>query len=130
MSARDRIAAVKNSPVIRARDVIVMIAFTLIVAAIALVIALSGRKGETVFVTKDGETTSYPLGENRTIDFGSLKVVIEDGSVFVTDATCPDRLCEKTGRISGSGRSIVCLPAGIVVRIGESEFDAVTGGAA
>lgn len=130
MSARDRIAAVKNSPVIRARDVIVMIAFTLIVAAIALVIALSGRKGETVFVTKDGETTSYPLGENRTIDFGSLKVVIEDGSVFVTDATCPDRLCEKTGRISESGRSIVCLPAGIVVRIGESEFDAVTGGAA
>lgn len=130
MSARDRIAAVKNSPVIRARDVIVMIAFTLIVAAIALVIALSGRKGETVFVTKDGETTSYPLGENRMIDFGSLKVVIEDGSVFVTDATCPDRLCEKTGRISGSGRSIVCLPAGIVVRIGESEFDAVTGGAA
>lgn len=130
MSARDRIAAVKNSPVIRARDVIVMIAFTLIVAAIALVIALSGRKGETVFVTKDGETTSYPLGENRTIDFGSLKVVIEDGSVFVTDATCPDRLCEKTGRISESGRSIVCLPAGIVVRIGEREFDAVTGGAA
>lgn len=130
MSARDRIAAVKNSPIIRARDVIVMIAFTLIVAAIALVIALSGRKGETVFVTKDGETTSYPLGENRTIDFGSLKVVIEDGSVFVTDATCPDRLCEKTGRISESGRSIVCLPAGIVVRIGESEFDAVTGGAA
>lgn len=130
MSARDRIAAVKNSPVIRARDVIVMIAFTLIVAAIALVIALGGRKGETVFVTKDGETTSYPLGENRMIDFGSLKVVIEDGSVFVTDATCPDRLCEKTGRISGSGRSIVCLPAGIVVRIGESEFDAVTGGAA
>ena len=91
MSARDRIAAVKNSPVIRARDVIVMISFTLIVAAIALVIALSGRKGETVFVTKDGETTSYSLGENRTIDFGSLKVVIEDGSVFVTDATCPDK---------------------------------------
>lgn len=130
MSARDRIAAVKNSPIIRVRDVIVMIAFTLIVAAIALVIALSGRKGETVFVTKDGETAAYPLGENRTIDFGSLKVVIEDGSVFVTDATCPDKLCEKTGRISESGRSIVCLPAGIVVRIGESEFDAVTGGAA
>lgn len=130
MSARDRIAAVKNSPIIRARDVIVMIAFTLIVAVIALVIALGGRNGETVFVTKDGETAAYQLGENRTIDFGSLKVVIEDGSVFVTDATCPDRLCEKTGRISESGRSIVCLPAGIVVRIGESEFDAVTGGAA
>lgn len=130
MSARDRIAAVKNSPIIRVRDVIVMIAFTLIVAAIALVIALGGRKGETVFVTKDGETAAYPLGENRTIDFGSLKVVIEDGSVFVTGSTCPDKLCEKTGRISESGRSIVCLPAGIVVRIGDSEFDAVTGGAA
>ena len=131
MNARGRIEAVKKSPIIRVRDVIVMIAFTAAIAAGALVIAFGGKTGETVLVTKDGETTSYPLGVNRTIDFGSLKVVIENGSAFVTDATCHDKVCEKSGKISKSGQSITCLPAGIVVRIGgKSEFDAVTGGAA
>lgn len=131
MSARDRITAIKNSPVIRVRDVIVMIAVTLIAAAIAITIALTAKKGETVLVTVSGETTSYPLDENKTIDLGALEVVIENGCVYVKNSTCPDGLCEKTGKISESGRSIVCLPAGIVVRIaGEGEFDAVTGGAA
>lgn len=130
MNARGRIEAVKKSPVIRIRDFIVMIAFTAVTVACALAVAFGGKTGETVLVTRDGETTSYPLGVNRTVDFGSLKVVIEDGSAFVTDATCPDKVCEKSGRISKSGQSITCLPAGIVVRIGgKSEFDATTGGA-
>ena len=73
MNARGRIEAVKRSPVIRIRDFIVMIAFTAVAVACALAVAFGGKTGETVLVTRDGETTSYPLGVNRTVDFAESR---------------------------------------------------------
>ena len=35
----------------------------------------------------------------------------------MTDADCPDKLCVKTGRISKTGETIVCLPHRVVVEI-------------
>jgi hypothetical protein len=33
------------------------------------------------------------------------------------DADCPDKLCEKQGKISKNGQSIICLPNKIVIKI-------------
>ncbi|MFR4337598.1 MAG: NusG domain II-containing protein [Lachnospira pectinoschiza] len=35
----------------------------------------------------------------------------------MTDADCPDKLCVKTGMISKTGETIVCLPHRVVVEI-------------
>ena len=58
---------------------------------------------------------------------GSNTVVIENGTVYMKDADCPDKLCEKTGKISKNGETIVCLPHRVVVEIqgGEGNVDSL-----
>ena len=73
---------------------------------------------ETLPLSKGG---TYPIG-------GHLTVRVENGSVRITDADCPDRYCVRMGSIDSPGQMLVCLPNQIVVRIvgtGETEVDAV-----
>ena len=59
-----------------------------------------------------------------------LTVVIENNSVYIKDACCPDRLCEHTGEIHSANQSIVCLPAKVSVTLESgsgSELDVVVG---
>ena len=59
-----------------------------------------------------------------------LTVVIENDSVYIKDACCPDRLCEHTGQIHSANQSIVCLPAKVSVTLESgsgSELDVVVG---
>lgn len=44
-------------------------------------------------------------------------LVIEEGSVRLEDANCPDRLCVRQGAISRRGESIICLPHRLVITI-------------
>lgn len=53
-------------------------------------------------------------------------VTVKNGTVCVSDADCPDKVCVSTGAISGGAIPIVCLPHRLeVVVVGvSSEFDA------
>ena len=80
--------------------------FVLIAALVAVAflpwIFLRGKPAKSVAVVLDGKTVqTMPLDTDAefVID-GVGKVVVRDGKVFVTDMTCPDRLCEKMGKIS------------------------------
>lgn len=58
-----------------------------------------------------------------------IHVIVADGKVWVDDATCPDKVCVRTGKIDKSGQSIVCLPYKTVIYLegaAESEIDAVS----
>lgn len=61
----------------------------------------------------------------------TLRVVAEEGDVWVESADCPTQDCVRTGHISRSGQSIVCLPARVIVRLeggtADSAVDAVIG---
>ena len=50
-----------------------------------------------------------------------VHVVTENDNIWVEDASCPDKVCVKTGVISKTGQSIVCLPNKTVVYIEGSE---------
>ncbi len=94
----------------------------IIMAVIFLVLWLIPKpQGGRVIISVNGEVYSeVPLDKNSVIpietEFGKNTVVIEQGAVFVTDADCPDGLCEKD-RISKSGESIVCLPNRLSVTV-------------
>ena len=94
----------------------------IIIAVIFLMLWLIPKpQGGTVIVSLNGEVyKEVSLNENSVIpietEFGKNTVVIEKGEVFVTDADCPDGLCEKD-RISKSGESIVCLPNRLSVTV-------------
>lgn len=53
-------------------------------------------------------------------------VIVKDGEVFIGESDCPGTDCVHSGAIREAGRSIVCLPNRVEIRIeGTSEVDFV-----
>ena len=87
---------------------------------------LYSKAGDTVEITVDGTLlktlpldtdTSYTI---QTKD-GINELEIRDGSVNITEADCPDKLCVHQKAISKQGETLVCLPHKTVVSIRSSK---------
>ncbi len=104
-----------------------------VILAIAAAVDICTRLapgGETVTVRVDGEIYArYPLNEERVINInGTNTLVIADGSAYMSQASCPDKLCMHQGQISSASKSIACLPNKVVVTVdanNKEEVDAV-----
>ena len=113
-----------------------------ILAVILIVLAVTKTGGNTVTVSVDGQVKeSFPLSQDReyVIDGyngGTNTLVIENGSAYVKDSSCPDHLCEKMGKINLVGQSVICLPNRVTVEItghaddteNIDEYDTIVGG--
>lgn len=105
------------------KDFILIILLLAIAAAgMFAVKALQSGEGARVVIRVDGrEYGSYPLSEDRTVpidnDFGHNLVVIENGSVQVEEADCPDLICVKHAPVSRDHETIICLPHKLVVEV-------------
>lgn len=58
-----------------------------------------------------------------------IDIVADENGAYVKDVICPDKICQKTGRVNKVGQSIVCLPNKVVVYIegkSENEVDDVS----
>ena len=42
---------------------------------------------------------------------------VENGKIYVSEASCPDKVCIRTGKISSSAVPIACLPNKLVIEI-------------
>lgn len=107
--------------------------FDWILIAAVLTLALLVWGGWTLFHTSDGdlyavaeldgtEVARLPLSKDTeyTVDCGEgeyNRIVVADGYVFVSEASCPDKICAHTGKVNEPGDSIVCLPHRLVVRV-------------
>lgn len=88
----------------------------------------NSEEADVVAIYKEGEKIQeLPLDKNREIIVSNIytnRIVIEEGKVSITESDCPGEDCAHSGWISGSGRSIVCLPNRVEIRIeGETEVD-------
>lgn len=84
------------------------------------------REPVAVVTVNGGEYGRYPLDQDREerieLPDGSYNImVIEDGTVDVSDASCPDRICVNHKKISKRNESIICLPNQVVVQIENGE---------
>jgi len=70
----------------------------------------------------------YSLDSDVELEVNGVKIVIESGSVFVSDSDCDDKICVNTGRISHAGQSVICLPKKVSVRIVNVEDDIIVAG--
>ena len=93
-------------------------------AGTAAVISQNGRELYTIDLTQVEEPYELSIP-------GECPVVIhvEQGAVWFAESACPDQICVRTGKLSQSGQSAVCLPAKVSVQISGSqqEYDAYTG---
>lgn len=81
-------------------------------------------KGELLHkLPLDRDTEIMVEGEYRNT------VTVADGKIAVTASDCPGEDCVGFGWSSTTGRSIVCLPNGLEIRIvsGQSDVDFVVG---
>ena len=116
---------------------LVIIGLLLAAGIIGLFFVQSQQKaGAQVVIDWQGETVeTLPLTENRTLryerDDGQYNiVVIENGAVRVSEASCPDQVCVRHKPTDQTADPIVCLPNDLVVKVmtaGEqSQLDGVS----
>lgn len=119
-------------------DFVIVVLVLALAAAVALPFLTGGSKALYAEIYQDEKLVkrvllTEGLHETVTID-GSVQNVIEiDGrTIRFSESTCPDQVCVRTGTLTRSGQTAVCLPNRVIVRLrgGEPEVDAVVGGMA
>ncbi len=76
-------------------------------------IQINGEEINTIEFSKDIIGETYVL----ETEFGRNVLQFGDGEVKIIEASCPDQLCVKQGKIGQVGQLIVCLPNRLVVEI-------------
>lgn len=87
-------------------------------------------EGDSVKIEVSGRIYGvYPLSANRILDvegpLGKTVIEIRDRKVRVVSSACPNKLCVHQGFIRRG--SIICLPNRVIITIGASEVDGITG---
>ena len=105
-------------------DCILILIVVLLAGGFWFVQYINSMQAEAVLrIYQNGELRGeYDLSQPKTLpvkeeDYGYNLVMIEDGTVRITDADCPDQLCMKQRSISKNGESIICLPHKLVVSL-------------
>lgn len=84
------------------------------------------EEGNLVVVYREGEKIQeLSLEQNTEIIIENSytnKLVVKDKKVAIIESDCPGMDCVHSGWISGKGRSLVCLPNRVEIRI-EGEVD-------
>lgn len=95
-------------------------------AVIWLALANTSQRGVTAVVERDGRVLlTRDLGrlegpESVEIEGANgvtLTVELSKEGARVAEADCPDKTCQRTGRLTRAGESAVCLPGRIVLRL-------------
>lgn len=79
--------------------------------AVFVEISIDGIPVETLDLKNDQEYTIKNDGGGTNI------LIIKNGEAWVTEASCPDKICIHQGKISRDGEMIVCLPNRMIVKI-------------
>ncbi len=110
-------------------NILIIVAIVLVIVAVWFISSSlnSYEENDQIVLIHDGDgaTTELPLDVNdvRTITTskGTNVVVVEDGTVRVDQADCPNQDCVDQGEISEVGRQIICLPHELWVEIVNSD---------
>ena len=114
-------------------DIFAIVLVTVLALAVGLLFLPQSAEGASVELYHNGvlvKTIPLSAQEEYTL-VGDYTNVIEvsGGQVSITASDCPGRDCVHSGAISIPGRSLVCLPNGVEVRIvgKSSDVDFVVG---
>lgn len=84
------------------------------------VISVDGEELERVDLSKVRKEYDLEI----STEYGNNTVHIEPGAISVTAADCPDHVCMRQGKLTGSGIPIICMPHRLVIEIMGGDLDA------
>lgn len=85
--------------------------YTRRVPAAAAQVSVGGKVVEVLDLSKDAETTV------TSANGGTNHLIVKNGEIWCSEASCPDKLCVRQGRKRLSSDTIVCLPNHMIVTI-------------
>lgn len=106
-------------------DLILGVSVIAVCVVLFLARAFFREEGASVVVEVEGEAFgTYALDQDQEIDIGDGNhIQIENGTVRMTYANCPDHLCVNQGKIKADGEMIVCLPNRVVVQVSDENAE-------
>lgn len=117
---------VKQAPLLRKWDILIFVVFVAVSVCFFLFIFQPQGEFAEIFV-KGNLVYRSSLTQSFQGEFEGVHVIIENNSIRVSEANCPDRLCVKTGAVSKAGSRIICAPNAVVIKITGGDRDAVIG---
>ena len=105
------------------------IGIVVILAAAVMLCFLPGRNSSAEYAEIYLNGTLYktvPLNQDTTFwvtDQYSNQITVKNGAIAFTDADCPGQDCVHSGSIHDTGRSLVCLPNRVEIRVVSAEAD-------
>lgn len=101
--------------------ILVLVAGLALLTGICFWNFVGSEEGTLAVIYKDGkEEASLPLYEDAEISVTNHytnKIIVKDGRVSIQASDCPGADCVHSGWIKETGRSIVCLPNRVEIRI-------------
>lgn len=105
-------------------DLLLILILLLVSAALALGYHTTRRTPALrAEVTIDGELVQVlDLTKNQEVTIqgahnGTNHLIVQDGEIWCSQASCPDKVCVHQGKQSRDGEIIVCLPNLMIVQI-------------
>ncbi len=110
----------------------VIIGIVLLGSIAAIFIMNRSSGGSRTAVIRCGDIRyEFSLNEDGVFRFDGIDAEFEvkSGKIRLINASCPDKICEKTGYIGSSGQSIICVPNKITVMVvgSDESVDIVVG---
>ncbi len=106
------------------KDLLLIVA-VLIIAAAGFLINNRIHKKPAAYVEISVDTrtvATYDLNKDmdlvlETYNGGTNHLIIQNGQVWISEASCPDKVCIHQGHISMNGELIVCLPNRMIAKV-------------
>lgn len=103
----------------------------LLLGALGAVLLKNLPTGTVAVISVDGEeyeridlsAVKEPYDIEINTEFGSNTVHVEPGAISVIQASCPDHVCMKQGKLTEGGMPIICMPNRLIISIGGSGID-------
>ena len=96
----------------------ILVIIVLMVGFAGLILANSTDKGKTATIKVDGEVVeTLFLNEDTQRQFNGVVVVVKNGEIYVTQSTCTDKVCMRSGKASKAGEGIICAPNRVSIEI-------------
>ncbi|MBN2028803.1 NusG domain II-containing protein [bacterium] len=89
-------------------------------------------RGYICTISVNGEEV-YRLSLNKDKDIGvqgpigETRIKIENGSIWITDAPCREKICQKMGKINHTGEVIVCIPNKVIIQVESGDEQTIDG---
>lgn len=80
----------------------------------------AGQLLYTIDLNKVDESYEITVGDKQY-----NTILVENGRISITSASCPDQYCVHQGSISGGGLPLVCLPNQLIIKIETTSDDDV-----